>query len=135
MKTPKERLQEYVPHRTSFLMNNIVRLVAWISRGKEKPFYKYNFNKEEMKGRQVLVLADHASRDNFYYCLSGYPFQRLNPVMGYQNFFNKTLFKGFLAFGAIPKMLYAPDFKCTRNILRMKNEGCSDFFCTFAHES
>ncbi len=91
--------------------------------------YSYAFDKEEMRGKQVILLADHATKDAYKYVLSGYPFVMPNVVIGYQNIFVKGLFSLLLKGGIIPKKLYQADAKAAMDMFKVLKMGGS--LCIF----
>lgn len=127
-KTPKEIVDNYVPKKPSFIAMCFFRIALKFVCLKHNVKFIYKFNKKEMKGRQVIIISDHASRDNYFFALSGYPFANPNCIIGYQNVFDKKYFKMLLKAGVIPKYLYAPDYKATKNTLRLIKEGASICF-------
>ena len=128
MKNPKIILDNYKPQRPKRLSATFFRILVFFATIKHKVTFNYHFDKKKMKNKQVILISDHSSRDTFYYTVKGYDCVNLNYLMGYQNFFDKTLFKLFLRLGVIPKKLYAPDIKATKSILRLIKEGCSICF-------
>jgi len=125
IKNYDEILNKYEPKKPNILLYFITRLLAKAFCLNKNIKYIYNFDISEMKNKQVCILADHSSRNNFYPILASYKYNRLNAVVGRQNFFDKSLFNLFLKMGAIPKMLYEVDYKAARDILRLKNNGAS----------
>ena len=105
------------------------RVLLFIKSLIAHPKYYYHFNKKEMKGRQVVLLSDHASRDTFYYTISGYNFVNPNVVIGYQNIFKRGLFKPFLDSGVIIKNLYEADLKAIKQMFDVVKMGGS--LCLF----
>ena len=93
------------------------------------PRYYYHFDKKQMRGRQVILLSDHASFDTFYYTLAGYPFVPLSAVMGYHHFFKKFLFGLFVKMGVIAKRNYETDLRAVRQMFRVLTLGGS--LCLF----
>ncbi len=91
--------------------------------------YKYSFDKKQMKNKQVILLADHATKSAYKYVMYGYPFVQPNIVVGYQNIFLKHLFKPLLNAGIIPKKLYQADQKALADMLKVLKLGGS--LCIF----
>ncbi|MBO4384195.1 MAG: hypothetical protein J5854_02085 [Clostridia bacterium] len=124
-KTPGEILASYAPGLPDPFYAKLFRvLLSCASIGKRADFV-YHFDKKAMKGKQVLILADHASTDSYIWALKGYPFVEPNVVMGYQNILRRGLFHVFLKVGVIPKKLFIPDVSTVRSILRLKKLGAS----------
>lgn len=85
--------------------------------------YHYHFDVKELKGKQIIFLADHASRISYSYSLAGFKGFRFNVVTGYQNLFNRLLFQWECDLGIIPKKTAATDIKCVRDIFRVLKLG------------
>ncbi len=106
-----------------------LRILLKLMQSNSDVTYKYLFDTNEIKNKQVILLADHATRDAYKYVLSGYPFATPNIVIGYQNIFVKGLFKLLLNAGIIPKKLYQADPKSILNMLKVLKLGGS--LCIF----
>ncbi len=92
--------------------------------------FTYEFNKNDIKNQQILVLCTHASRNEFFYTMGGLGRTDVNIVVGYQNFFlSKTNYFGLTWMNNIPKLLYQPDMLCTRKMLQVLKMGGS--LCLF----
>ena len=124
-KTPGEIVSEYVPKKPKPLYAFLVRALIAISTVGKKAKFTYHFNKKEMRHKQVIILADHSSTDNYLYAIKGYPFVSPNVVIGYHNIFVKGLFRILLGAGVIPKRLYTPDMSTAISILRLIKHGAS----------
>ncbi|MBQ7277096.1 MAG: hypothetical protein IJS58_07630 [Bacilli bacterium] len=124
-KTPKQILREYQPQKPKKIDGIFYRFIMKLAIRKHKAKYFYHFNKKEMKNKQIILLADHANRDIFYYTLGGYYFCNPNGVIGYQNFFSKGTFKLLMGGNLIPKHLYGTDFRTTKMMLRLIKQGSS----------
>lgn len=110
------------PRRYGFLM----KLVSGWINVRFHPEYVYHFDTAEMRGRPVVLIADHAAWDSFYYVMSGYPFVQLNTVVGYQHVFNKTLFPILTKiFQVIPKKNFQTDLGAMRQIVKVAEMGGS----------
>ena len=124
-KTPGEIIESYEPalptKTAAFAMRRLIGAATFGSGVK----YEYLFDKKAMKGRHVLILADHASTDSYLYVLRGYPFVEPNVVIGYQNIFIRGIFGLFLKCGIIPKKLYEPDLRPVISMLRIVRAGGS----------
>ncbi len=82
-----------------------------------------------MNGKQVILLADHATVHAFKYVLCGYNLAKFNTVIGYQNIFNKIYFNLLLKLGIIPKKLYETDSKSVFEMMKVLKLGGS--LCLF----
>lgn len=91
--------------------------------------YFYHLDRAELQGRQVILLADHACTESYVTALTGYPFVKLNVVMGKHHFYKKLLLSMFNRCGCIPKSLFEPDIKCTGKMLKIIKKGGS--ICLF----
>ncbi len=109
--------------------SRLLYFILKIMQSKSDVSYKYSFDTEKMKGKQVILLADHATKNAYKYVLYGYPFVKPNVVIGYQNIFVKGLFKLLLNGGIIPKKLYQADQKSVADMLRVLSMGGS--LCIF----
>lgn len=103
-------------------------IIGIIAKRAKAEFY-YHFDTEEFKGKQVILLADHSSRETFWSVLWGYPFVNPNVVVGYQNLFIPVLGKLLLRGGVIPKSLYETDLRAAVDMLRLLHAGGS--LCMF----
>lgn len=128
-KTPKELVNS---RRLELPKKSVARLllsILKIKQFKSDVSYVYHFDKKEMKGKQVILIADHATRNAYIHVLSGYKFIMPNIVVGYQNIFIKFLFKLLLKVGVIPKKLYQADRKSVVEMLSaLKLGGSLCFF-------
>ncbi len=128
-KTPLELLNNReiaLPTKSSI---KTVRFLLKLMQSSSDVEYKYSFDTKKMMGEQVILLADHATKDAYKYVLHGYPFSNPNVVVGYQNIFVKGLFKLLLKGGIIPKKLYQADQKALIEMLKILNMGGS--LCVF----
>ncbi len=69
------------------------------------------------------MLAQHCSREEFFYTLAGFQKKDLHIVVGYQNFLRKNRIWFLPAIGAIPKYLYGQDTLSVRKMLRVIQRG------------
>lgn len=124
-RTPGEILQDYVPDipvkSAAVLTRTIMRLIT-VGR---PAVISYGFDKREMKDRQVLILAQHASRDDPYYVNAAYPFVQPNAVMGMTNVLIPVMFRLLLADGVILKSLFEPDLTAMRHLMRLHKKSAS----------
>lgn len=123
--TAVEVVNNYMPDKP----NGFTALIFWlickffcIFRGVKK---HYDFDPRKLNKKQIVLLSDHSCREQYYYTYGCYPFKKMNPVVSYQNFFKKSLHKGLFRLGAIPKQLYVADYKSTKTMLNLKNNGAS----------
>ena len=123
--TPGEILDRYVPDLPKRFYAFVVRALIFLLTFRRKVKFTYNFDKKRMKRRQVVILADHSSTDNYLYAIRGYPFVQPNVIMGYQNMFGRGLFRLLMKAGAVPKRLYVPDISTAISVLRLVRKGAS----------
>ncbi len=128
-KTPLEILKsrEITPPTKRY--GRFIRFLLKCMQAKADVTYKYSFDKEEMQGKQVILLADHSTKYAYKYVLHGYPFARPNVVIGWQNIFVKFLFGILVKGGIIPKKLYQADPKSIIDMLKVIKMGGS--LCIF----
>ena len=126
---PHDILQTYEPGLPSHFWSVVYRFAMRCHIRFHPAKFFYHFDKKEMKGKQVVLIADHSSRDNFYYVLGKYPFVDLNSVMGYSNFYDAHFLRIFTKIGVVPKSLYGPDFKAAKSIMNLLSQGAS--ICLF----
>ena len=123
--TPRELLDAYVPQ----LPNKHAVRLTWLLMGALQLLrparYFYKFDKREMKGRPVLLLAQHASFDDPYDVLWGYRFVMPNAIMSMHNILLPGLMRLLMADGVILKSLYEPDMSAMRHLLRLHKQGAS----------
>lgn len=118
-----ERQQARLPQP---LLYNIIKLCLSLTSKGDKPQYYYDFDENDVKGKQVILLSDHAATDTYKYVISGYSkYMRLNPTVGKQHFYTKVLGQLLLMIGAIPKSLYESDIKSTKLMLSVLKKGGS----------
>ena len=126
-KTPGERLKEYSPELPKAPARNLFMLLCNIVHILRPVSFNYAFDKKKMRGRQVLLLSQHPSKDDPVHLVKGYPFILPNVVMGYHNFFMPVLFDIFLAGGVIPKYLFVPDIRTAKSLIKLRKKGASVF--------
>lgn len=106
-----------------FLMS-IAMFVLGILNRKYKVKFNYNYNYKTLKKEPVILLASHASRNEFIYMIYGFKHKDINIVCGYQNIIKKGLYKLLTGLGVISKYLYQPDVVCVKNIFKvLKRNG------------
>lgn len=128
-KTPLETLntrQIALPNKWAA---KIVRVLLKLMQFRKDVAYQYAFDVGAMKGKPIILLADHATKDAYKYVLHGCTFCDPNVVIGYQNVFIKGLFKLLLKGGIIPKKLYQADQKSVAEMLKVIKMGGS--LCLF----
>lgn len=116
------RAVEVPTKSTEILLRTIISLKVLFS---PKAKYVYHDDFKPYKMKPIILIGDHASRDNFYYVLHGWRLTRPNVVVGYQNVFVKGLFKILLKAQVILKSLYEADMQAMRNMLKILSLGGS----------
>lgn len=124
-RTLLEKLDRREIHLPSPIVHVLVRTGCFFYNLKYKPKYIYHFDRDEMKGKQVILLSDHASNHSSFYAVAGYPFVKLNAVLGYQHFFTRFLYTLFTQYGAIPKRNFETDLRAVRQMVKVINMGGS----------
>jgi|GEM_PF-2584554 len=89
------------------------------------PKFFYHFDKEELKGKQIILLSDHSYYDAPLFALSGLSSVKMNIVMGYQDLFQIFLFPFFLKMGIIAKRQYVTDIRAVRQMMQVIRMGGS----------
>ena len=125
IKTPGEMLEEYKPDLPSVRAAKLTRLIMRLSTLTRPAKITYGFDKSRMRGRQVLILAQHASTDDPYYVSAAYPFIQPNAVMSLHNVLIPLMYRLMLKDGVILKALYEPDSKAMRQLMRLHKKGAS----------
>ncbi len=128
-KTPLEKLNERKLGLPSRGITGLVYLILRLAQVGADVSYSYDFCKEDLKGKQVILLADHATREAYKYVLYGYPFVCPNVVVGYQNIFVRGLFGILMKAGVIPKKLYQADPRSVFDMISVLKMGGS--LCIF----
>ena len=119
IRTPGEELEAYVPdipRRSAAMLTRTIMRLSVLNRPAR---FRYDFDRREMKDRQVLILAQHASRDDPYYVSAGYTFVQPNAVMSLTNVLIPVMYRLLLADGVILKSLFEPDIKAMRHMMKL----------------
>lgn len=123
--TIRELLDTYVPELPGRFAGNLTRTIMRLLIIKRPAVFHYGFDKKAMKGRPVLILAQHVSRDDPYYVASGYHFVLPNSIMSLHNALIPGMLRLLLADGVILKSLYEPDIRAMRHLVRLHKKGAS----------
>lgn len=78
-----------------------------------------------IKNSQVIYLCQHKSTLDYIYLFAGIKNLHTHVLCGYQNIFNKSIFKLLKNLGVIAKMLYQPDVQATMQALQAIKAGGS----------
>ncbi len=88
--------------------------------------HTYDYDRQAIKNQQVIFLSTHSSRNEFFYTLYGFYRPDLHIICGMQNFFkNRNNYNALNAMGVIPKLLFQPDLKGARRMLKVLKQGRS----------
>ena len=87
--------------------------------------YVYTDEYLKIKNSQVVYLCQHKSNLDYIYFFAGVDNLNTHILCGYQNVFNKYIFKLLKHLGVIAKMLYQPDVQATRQMLQAVKRGGS----------
>ena len=117
-------LKRKVKKPNAFLMWFVMTVLGFLNR-KYKVKFSYDYDTRSLKGKPAILLSSHASRLEFIYTLYGFKHNDINMVCGYQNIFQRGLYRLFIGIGVIPKYLYQPDILCVKNMLRVLKRGGS----------
>ena len=106
------------------LLMSFAMFVLGFLNKKYKVKFNYNYDYKTLKKEPVILLASHASRNEFIYMIYGFKHRDINIVCGYQNIIKKGLYKLLIGLGVISKYLYQPDVICVKNIFKvLKRNG------------
>ena len=124
-RTPREILASYTPDIPLDFAAKLTRTIMRFLTLKCPAKFHYDFDKREMKGRQVLILAQHTSRDDPYYVNAGYPFINPNAIMSMHNALIPIMFRLLLKDGVILKSLFEPDIGAMKQLMRLRKKNAS----------
>ena len=79
----------------------------------------------KIKNSQAIYLCQHKSSLDYIYLFAGIKNLNIHVLCGYQNVFNKNLFKTLKNLGVIAKMLYQPDVQATMQMFQAIKGGGS----------
>ena len=124
-RTPGDVLASYTPDIPLDIAAKLTRTIMRLITLKCPAKFHYDFDKREMKGRQVLILAQHTSRDDPYYVNVGYPFINPNAIMSMHNALIPIMFRLLLKDGVILKSLFEPDIGAMKQLMRLRKKNAS----------
>lgn len=125
----RDILEDYHPDLPGRLIYKVVMFAFKMILRFRRIKTVYHFDKESMKGKQVILLADHSAYLNPIYVLPGYSFVNFNAVVSLKHFFLKWEHFFYTHIGCIPKSLFEPDFLCVRQMMSVLKKGGS--LCLF----
>ena len=83
----------------------------------------------KMKDAQAIYLCQHKSSLDYIYLFAGIKNLNIHVLCGYQNVFQKSLYKLLKSLGVIAKMLYQPDLRSMKQMMQaIKNGGSVAIF-------
>ncbi len=124
-RTPGEILASYTPDIPEGNAAKVTRTIMRLLTSKCPVRFHYDFDKREMRGRQVLILAQHTSRDDPYYVNVGYPYINPNAIMSMHNALIPIMFRLLLKDGVILKSLFEPDIGAVKQLMRLRKKNAS----------
>ena len=77
----------------------------------------------EMQDTQMIYLCQHKSALDYVYLFAGMKNLHVHILCGYQNVFQKSIFKLLKSLGVIAKMLYQPDLHATKQMMQAIKGG------------
>ena len=80
--------------------------------------FEYDDEFKGLKDKQVIVLCQHKSSNDYIYVLGGLNRLDIHILVGYQNVFQKGIYHILKSLGVIGKMLYQPDMKAVIQTLQ-----------------
>ncbi len=106
----------------------IARLVQFVFKcisKKRKVDFVYSDEYLKMKDSQAIYLCQHKSSLDYIYFFAGIKNLNTHILCGYQNVFNKNVYKMLKNLGVIAKMLYQPDVQATMQMMQAIKKGAS----------
>lgn len=110
--------------KPNIFIARIVRFVFKCISKKRNVKFVYTNEFLKMKNSQAIYLCQHKSSLDYIYLFAGLKNLNTYVLCGYQNVFQKSLFKLLKNLGVIAKMLYQPDVQASMQMLQgIKNGG------------
>ncbi|MDE7454248.1 MAG: hypothetical protein K2M64_00265 [Clostridia bacterium] len=123
----KQNLKERLVNRKIKTPN---KLIAWVVFKafksivkKQNVKYNYELDLKKYLKEQVVILAQHGTKDEYLYTLAGFNKYDVHCVIGHQNFFNKKIYGLLLQLGTISKYLYQTDYNAVKQMLSVVKNG------------
>ncbi|MBR4420873.1 MAG: hypothetical protein IKT32_08325, partial [Clostridia bacterium] len=91
----------------------VAQLILKVICKKRGVTFEYDSDYKKYKKQPIVLLSQHASKDDFIYVFAGTNRQDTHIIMGYQNIFNKSTYWFLKQIGVIAKYLYQPDLTAT----------------------
>ena len=103
----------------------IVQIAFKIICKKRNVEFVYTDEFLKIKDSQVIYLCQHKSMLDYIYLFAGIKNLNVHVLCGYQNVFQKSVFKLLKSLGVIAKMLYQPDILATTQMMQAVKIGGS----------
>ena len=113
-----------IKKQNGFLAFFVRKIFRAISR-KDNVQFVYDDEVKNLKDKQVVVLVQHKSKNDYIYAYSGLLNKNVHVLCGYQNIFQKSIYSLLKHLGVIAKFLYQPDLQATRQIFQVLKFGGS----------
>ena len=101
----------------------IVQFAFKIISKKRNVEFVYTDEFLKMKDTQAIYLCQHKSSLDYIYLFAGMKNLHVHILCGYQNVFQKSVYKLLKSLGVIAKMLYQPDLQATKQTLQAIKGG------------
>lgn len=121
----EERIATYQPEPPKKTLCHLVRLGLRISILHGQIKYFYHFDRESIRGKQVIVLADHAGFENYSPVLCGWRGSLLVPVAARVYCDSRAGMLFCRIMGIVPKSVCEMDLLCVRQMLSVLKRGSS----------
>jgi len=107
------------------LLIRIARLAFKFISKKRNVKFVYTDEYLKMKKSQAIYLCQHKSSLDYIYFYAGVKNLNVNVLCGYQNVFQKNIYKLLKNMGVIAKMLYQPDVQASMQMMQSIKKGRS----------
>ncbi len=107
----------FIAHIVQFAFRRIAK--------RRKVEFVYSEEYLKMKDSQAIYLCQHKSKLDYIYLFAGIKNLNIHVLCGYQNVFQKRLYKLLKSLGIIAKMLYQPDVQATMQMFQAIKRGGS----------
>ncbi|MBR5192274.1 MAG: 1-acyl-sn-glycerol-3-phosphate acyltransferase [Clostridia bacterium] len=107
----------FIAHVVQFVFKQIAK--------KRNTEFVYTEEYLKLKNSQVIYLCQHKSSLDYIYLFAGLKNLNMHVLCGYQNVFQKNIYKLLKSLGVIAKMLYQPDMQATRQMFQGIKRGGS----------
>ncbi len=111
--------------KPNLFIANIVQFVFKRIAKKRNAEFVYTEEFLKIKDKQAIYLCQHKSTLDYIYLFAGIKNLNAHVLCGYQNIFQKNVYKLLKSLGVIAKMLYQPDMQATAQMLQAVKLGGS----------